>query len=96
MGRRVLSRVTTCDQWRDKVRVMASACVYTGATWGVPVEPIDLCIPQCTWCVETIYRASEMDLIVSSMNLWVMHYSSLFKTCSTVLGQPRVYGFYFH
>ena len=55
--------------------MMASACAYTGATWGVSVEPIDPCIPQCTWCV--MYRASVMDLIVSSMNIWVMHPSSL-------------------
>ena len=57
--------------------MMAFACVYTGATWGVSVEPIDPCIPQCTWCVETIHRASEMDLIGSCMNIWVMYPSSL-------------------
>ena len=43
MGQRVLSRVTTCGQWCGKV-CMAPKCVYTSATWGVPIH-IYLSVP---------------------------------------------------
>lgn len=43
-------------------RVMASACVYTNATWGVRTCMANPYIPQSTWCDETIQRASLLDI----------------------------------